>query len=188
MSKNLEKAVVSSVLCVVLLSCAGFAACFHQEDEAVKQLVQDFWSLALDNKIDEANKLTAFKIKIKEDPPMTEVARVDGVNDCCLQEFIFDEQLKIEKISDTQVYREKVGQEVVRVGADGKEIRYLIAPTVGMKLETLDKKGKKTNLAVCLGKTVVDDTWKIKNISFIEGQEKLKDKCLPSLAVNNPSL
>lgn len=172
MSKKMKTGVFYAVLSIGLLSCAAFAVFLYQVDDAAKQLVKDYWSLILENKIGEANKLTA--IKTREKPPMTRIGRVDGTNDCCLQDIIFELQMKFEKIIDVQVFRENAGKEYKL----GSEIQYVIAPTVAMTIEIIDKKQEKTNLAVCLGKSIENDEWRIRKITYLEESDKLADKCL----------
>lgn len=160
-------------LSVGLLSCIVFTVYLYRTEESAKQVVKDYWLLVLENKIEEANKLTA-STETKEKPPMTRIGKSDGVNDCCMQDSILEFQMKLEKIINSQVLRENVGEEYN--SPDGK-VRFVIAPTIAMLVETTSKKGTKDNLAVCLGKSIKTDEWKIRRITYIEESDKLADRC-----------
>ena len=181
MSKIAKTSLYYVVAAIGLLSCVVFGLYLHQVDESAKQVVETYWSLCLENKIEKANELTSFGGKgsawtTKEKIPSTQTSRADGKNDCCFQDVIFQNKIKLDKITDVKVFRDNVGEEDRLTDKNGKEFIYKIEPTIGITVATTDDKEQKTELAVCLGKSVFDNQWKVRKVTFL-ANKNLKSIC-----------
>ncbi len=169
--------VILSVIGIIVFSYFGFFIYSNFQDSSkAKEVLDKYWELAFDDKIEEANQLTSSKTK--ETPPST--TRTDGINDCCFQERISPEKIKIVSIEKTEIYKDNVGVEFM-VLIDGEEVPYVIAPTIAMEIIVEGKYFKKKNLGACFGRNIKDDLWQIRKINSKDDSETLKDICFKPL-------
>lgn len=161
---------------IIVSSFLGFFIYSNFQDSSdakeAKEVLEKYWELALNDKIEEANQWTSSHTK--ETPPST--ARADGRNDCCFQERISPNKIKIVSIEKTEIYKDNVGVDFM-VLIDGEEVPYIMAPTIATEIIVEDKYYKKTNLVACFGRNIKDNLWKVRKIYYKDDSETLKDLC-----------
>jgi hypothetical protein len=164
--QNLTKIIVTAT-CVVVLAFSGFAYIRTlQDSQSHEEIVREFWQLVLNNEMEKAQLLTNDNEPdlLSIDPQETwgigkGVGRDGKEIDVFHKELIYELQIKIERIKETEV----------------RDYR------AGMILETVYKNGRKNEYLVCLAQTkFFGNPWKIYRVTMRDGygeKETIEDKC-----------
>jgi hypothetical protein len=153
MSKQKLTKIIITAVCVVVLAFSGFAYIRTlQDSQSHEEIVREFWQLVLNNEMEKAKFLiNDYEPELLSIDPQEvwgtgkPLAVIDGKEiDSFYKDYIYENQIKIERIKDEQV----------------RDYR------AGMKLETVDKNGRKNEYLVCLAQTKLPgNPWKIYSIS-----------------------
>lgn len=168
MSENKQINLIFAFIGIGIFSCLVFAYLYSYKYKPVK-VVKDFWQFSLDNKMEEAKNLTTVQFEMRSARPTGtygatgKTYHLDGTEtDSVYRRDIYERQIKIDRITET--------------GKSGYR--------AGVRLETTDMEGRKSEYIACLGQLETDDSWKIfyVTLSNVDSkQEKIEDKCFEKI-------
>lgn len=165
MNRKATIKIVIATACLVVLSFTlyGYTSSFGESHE---EIVKRYWQFALENKVDEADALTASENAIKYGKLPSGFSGVGSATTHL-------DGSKIDWVYRKEIYKSQI--KIIRA-TEFKKSGY----RSGVRLETVDKDERKLEFIACLGESEADSSWKVVRVTLsnvYDKPETIEDEC-----------